>query len=336
MMNQPMVDIIIPTYKPQKRLLKVIEALEQQSYPVNRIIIMNTEEKYWNTFLYGEKLLKTRRNIEVYHLSKMEFDHGGTRKKAVLRSDAEYFICMTDDAMPADECLVEELLRPMLEGKAEFSYARQLPNEDCGIIERFTRDFNYPAESVIKTKDDLERLQIKTYFFSNVCAAYTRSIYDQLGGFEEYAIFNEDMYFAALAIGAGYRICYAADAKVYHSHNYKNTMQFKRNFDNGVSQAMKPEIFGNISSTGEGKKLVKLTMEYLKEQKKRRYIPKLILSSAYKYIGYKLGINYKRLSQNIVLKCTLNREFWMRQSIRDATQNIDPYSGYGISAEERK
>lgn len=335
-MQKPSVDIIILTYKPQKRLMKVIDLLGNQSYPVNQIIIMNTEEKYWNTFLYGEKILKAQENIVVHHLSKMEFDHGDTRRRAVKRSNADFFICMTDDAIPADENLVAELLKPLLEKKAEFSYARQLPNEDCGVIETFTRGFNYPEESCIKSKEDLERLQIKTYFFSNVCAAYTRNIYDELGGFDDCAIFNEDMFIAARAIKAGYCIAYAADAKVYHSHNYKNSMQFHRNFDLGVSQAMHPEIFENISSTGEGKKLVKITIQYLKEQKKKRYIPKLIVSSAYKYIGYKLGINYKRLPQNIVLRCTLNKEFWMRQSIRTATQNIDPYSGYGMSADERK
>ena len=313
-MQKPTVDVIILTYKPQKRLIKVIELLENQTLPVNRIIIANTEEKYWNTFLYGEKLLKVRENVEVHHLSKMEFDHGKTRKMTVKRSKADYFICMTDDALPADEKLVEELLKPLVEKRAEFSYARQLPNEDCAVIERFTREFNYPAESCIKSKEDLERLQIKTYFFSNVCAAYTRSVYDTLGGFSDHAIFNEDMYLAATAILSGYKIAYAADAKVYHSHNYTNRMQFHRNFDNGVSQAMRPELFENISSTGEGKKMVKLTMKYLKEQKKIHLIPKLIVSSGFKYLGFRLGKNYKKLPYNLVLKCTMNKEFWLNGS----------------------
>ena len=335
-MQKPTVDIIILTYKPQKRLAQVIELLENQSYPVNKIIIMNTEEKYWNTFLHGEKILKVWDNVEVHHLSKMEFDHGATRKAAVKRSKADYFICMTDDAIPADECLVEELLKPLTAKEAEFSYARQLPNEDCFVIERFTRDFNYPAESCIKSKDDLERLQIKTYFFSNVCAAYTRKIYDELGGFADCAIFNEDMYLAASAIREGFRIAYVAEAKVYHSHNYKNKMQFHRNFDNGVSQAMRPDLFADISSTGEGKKMVKLTIQYLKEQKKRYLIPKLIIASGFKYIGFKLGTNYKRLPQNFVLKCTMNKGFWMRQSILTAAKNIDPNRGCGMSPNERK
>ena len=335
-MQRNTVDVIILTYKPQKRLLKVIDLLEKQTMPINRIIIMNTEEKYWNTFLYGEKLLKVRDNVEVHHLSKMEFDHGGTRKLAVKRSGADYFICMTDDAVPADEKLVEELLKPLIEKKAEFSYARQLPNEDCRVIERFTREFNYTAESCIKSKEDLERLQIKTYFFSNVCAAYTRSVYDALGGFADNAIFNEDMYLAAAAIKAGYRIAYAAEAKVFHSHNYNNRMQFRRNFDNGVSQALRPDIFEDISSTGEGIKMVKLTIKYLQEQGKWYLIPKLIVSSGFKYIGFKLGINYKKLPQNFVMKCTLNREFWMRLSILTATRNIDPNRGCGMSPDERK
>jgi len=229
-----------------------------------------------------------------------------------------------------------ELLKPLLENKAEFSYARQLPNEDCNVIERFTRSFNYPEESCIKSKDDLERLQIKTYFFSNVCAAYKRDTYDALGGFTDGAIFNEDMYLAAAAVHGGYRIAYCADAKVFHSHNYSNVMQLKRNFDNGVSQAMRPDLFEHISSTGEGKKMVKQTMEYLKEQKKAHLIPKLIVSSGFKYIGFKLGINYKKLPHRFVLKCTLNKEFWMKQSIRTAAEKIDPHRGYGMSEDERK
>jgi len=335
-MQNATVDVILLTYKPKKCLMEVIDLLEKQSYGVNKIIIMNTEEKYWNTFLYGEKLLKVYDNVEVHHLSKMEFDHGFTRKMAVKRSKSDYFICMTDDAIPADEQLVERLLAPLLEKKAEFSYARQLPKEDCGVIERFTRDFNYPEEGCIKSKDDLERLQIKTYFFSNVCAAYTRSVYEELGGFADCAIFNEDMYLAAAAIQAGYRIAYAADAKVYHSHNYSNKMQFKRNFDNGVSQALRPDVFAEISSTGEGKKMVKLTIQYLKQQKKQHLIPKLIISSGCKYLGYKMGICYSKLPHNLVLKCTMNREFWMRQSILTATKNIDPNRGCGMSPDERK
>ena len=47
------VDIIIPVYKPDARFLTLLEKIGQQSVPVNRIIIMNTEQKYFDRLTYG-------------------------------------------------------------------------------------------------------------------------------------------------------------------------------------------------------------------------------------------------------------------------------------------
>ncbi len=64
-------------------------------------------------------------------------------------------------------------------------------------VEAYTRIFNYPKESRIKSKEDLPKLGIKTFFCSNVCAAYRKSEYNALGGFPLHTIFNEDMIFAS-------------------------------------------------------------------------------------------------------------------------------------------
>ena len=335
MSNQPTVDVIIPTYKPNERFLKLIEGLEKQTYPINRIIIMNTEERYFSGMLYGHQF-EIEHNVSVTHISKMEFDHGHTRREGVSKSKADYFICMTDDAMPKNAHLVENLLKPLIAGKAEFAYARQLPRENAGIIESYTRHFNYPKEGRIKSKKDLQAMGIKTYFFSNVCAAYRRDLYDELGGFVEYTLFNEDMIFAAKAIAKGYRIAYVPDAEVIHSHHYTNKEQFRRNFDNGVSQAEHPEIFDAVPPTTEGKKLVKRTIAFLKSKKKYHLIPGFLITCAYKYFGFKYGKNYKKLSEKRILKYTTNREYWMKKNIRNATAGINPYSGYGMSPEERR
>lgn len=334
-MNKPTVDVIIPTYKPNKNFVELVERLEKQTYPVNRIIIMNTEERYFAALSYGRQF-DTTHNVSVTHLSKMEFDHGHTRREGVKKSKADLFVFMTDDAMPKNNRLIENLIAPILADRAEFAYARQLPRENAGMIEGFTRHFNYPKESKIKSAGDLQHLGIKTYFFSNVCAAYRRDLYEELGGFVEYTLFNEDMLFAAKAIRAGYRIAYVAEAEVVHSHNYSNMEQFHRNFDLGVSQAEHPEVFGTVSSTGEGKKLVKKTISYLKSRKKYLKIPGFLVTCAYKLAGYKLGKNYRKLPENWVMKFTTNREYWLKKNLRGATSSIDPYSGYGISKEERK
>ena len=104
------VDVIIPVYKPDRGFLTLVEKLETQSHPVNQIIIMNTEQKYFDRLFYGTVLERTYHNITVKHLSKREFDHGHTRNQGVRLSKADVFLMMTQDAMPADEYLVERLL----------------------------------------------------------------------------------------------------------------------------------------------------------------------------------------------------------------------------------
>ena len=304
------IDVIIPVYKPEAEFLELIEKLEHQSVPVRRILLVNTEQKYWEAFQYDHPRRKRYENIKMWHISRKEFDHGRTRRDAVKRSAAPVFVMMTQDAMPADEFLLERLIAPLADEGVAVSYARQLPRREAGPVERFTREFNYPEESCVKSKEDIPRLGIKAFFCSNVCAAYRREIYDRQGGFPRHAIFNEDMIYAAGCIKAGYKIAYTADAMVIHSHQYTNKEQFRRNFDLGVSQAEHPEIFGSVPPESEGVRLVKKTMQYLRDQGEGRQILPMCVTSIYKFFGYKLGKNYKRLSFRRIMKYTMNKAYW--------------------------
>lgn len=323
------VDVVIPTYKPDKSFLKLIDMLANQSYTINRIIIVNTEEKYFSQLVYGTNFGKKYQNVEVYHHSKREFDHGRTRATAAKRSKADIFVCMTQDAVPKDQFLIEELVKGLEQEGVAVSYARQLPNENCGVVERFTRRFNYPEEAMIKGEKDLPILGIKTYFCSNVCAAYNKDIYEKNGGFIKHTIFNEDMIFAAGIVKAGYQIAYVPSAMVIHSHNYSNKEQFQRNFDLGVSQADHPEIFANVPSGSEGKKLVGLTKTYLKENGYKKLVLSLYVKSGFKLCGYVLGKNYKKIPKAMVVKCSMNKAYWNRNQMINASSKINPASGYG-------
>ena len=103
------VDVIIPVYRPDQTFFRLIERLETQTMPVRRIIVMNTEEKYFTQLIYGTKFLEQHQQVKVCHLSKKEFDHGRTRAQGVTKSDAEIFVMMTQDAMPEDARLIENL-----------------------------------------------------------------------------------------------------------------------------------------------------------------------------------------------------------------------------------
>ena len=327
------IDVIIPVYRPGEDLVALLNRLYAQTVEIHKIILVETLDKEEKTSMEEETsaegaesmesetsaeeaetslllhLQKKYKKIELYSVKKEDFDHGMTRRMAVEKSDADIFVMMTQDALPADRKLIEKLTAPLM-GDIAVSYARQLPRKNCRAIERFTRRFNYPEESLLKGKENLQVLGIKTYFCSDVCAAYRREIYEKLGGFVEKAIFNEDMLFAAKAVEAGYKIMYAAEARVLHSHNYSISQQFRRNFDLGVSQAEHPEVFKKVPSEKEGGRMVKKTTEYLFTTGKVFLIPYFYLQGMGKYAGYFLGKHYKMLPAKTIKKCTANEAYW--------------------------
>lgn len=299
------VDVLIPVYRPDGKLTELLKRLKMQNYPIHRVILMNTEERHFPAELTG-----IWDRVEVYHLAKEEFDHGGTRDRGVRMSTADLVVCMTQDAMPADETLIEELVKPFDDPEVWAAYARQLPNEDCREVEKYTRRFNYPEQSMVKTKEDLDRLGIKTFFCSNVCAAWRREKYLELGGFVKHTIFNEDMILAGTMIKQGGKIAYCAKAKVIHSHNYSAFQQFHRNFDLAVSQTMYPEVFGGIRSESEGIKLVKKSLSYCIKIGKPWLMIQVVTQSAGKLLGYKMGQRYRSLPMWLILRCTMSPSFW--------------------------
>ncbi|BBF44019.1 O antigen biosynthesis rhamnosyltransferase rfbN [Lachnospiraceae bacterium KM106-2] len=307
------IDLIIPTYKPDAVFDKLMERMKEQTVKPNRIIIMNTEKEYFDEAKYSDM-----DNVEVIHITKAQFDHGGTRNYGASLSDADYIMLMTQDAVPADQYLVENMLKAFEHENVAAVYGRQLARKNAGIIEKYTRTFNYPAEDMIKSAKDLERLGIKTFFCSNVCAAYKKSVYDEIGGFVTKTIFNEDMILASHVIDLGYSIYYASDAKVIHSHTYTYREQLRRNFDLAVSHKQYHEIFGRVKSESEGIKYVKKTVKYLAGKKKYLTIIDFVMDSGFKFMGYKLGLRYDKLPKWLVLKLSMQPSYWMKKEKQEA------------------
>lgn len=307
LLDEYSVDVFIPTYRSDDKLNKLLTMLYRQTVKPNRVFILHTEE-----YPGQEQPLPDIEdsNITVVPIEKASFDHGGTRKYGASLSKADIIMFMTQDAVPSDEYLIENLLAPYDDPWVAASYARQLPDEKADLLERYVRSFNYPKTSMVKSMEDLDTLGIKTFFCSDVCATYRNLVYKKMGGFVDKTIFNEDMIMAAAMIRADFRVAYVAEAKVVHFHNYSYLQQFTRNFDLGVSHNQFVEVFHGVKSESEGIKLVKHALKYLMKKKKYHMIPDLILSSGFKYLGYQLGLRYDILPKNWVIRCSMNKSYW--------------------------
>ena len=342
--GERIIDAVIPSFYPDEKLIRLLSGLETQSVPLRTIRLINTEAAGLEKLITDE-WFAAHPLVQVTHIKKEEFDHGGTRNLGMeLSEGADFVLFMTQDAVPAGDHLVAALLRPFLSedgtggtsasngaeagnsgtetatgntaaGRVAVSYARQLPAENATAAEKFSRAFNYPAQGRIKSAKDTGELGIKTFFCSNVCAMYRRDIFMEVGPFPSPVIFNEDMVYAGHAVQAGCRIAYAADAEVIHSHNYSAVQQFHRNFDLGVSQAEYPEIFASVSSEGEGAQYAKRAVGYLWKEG-RGEIPGFLFTCGMRLLGYRLGKNYRKLSPKKIARYTMNPGYW--EKVRDS------------------
>ncbi|MCR5734400.1 MAG: glycosyltransferase [Lachnospiraceae bacterium] len=306
----PKTDVCIPVYRPGEKYERLLYMLSKQTVSVSSVICMYTKEN--DDDHYADRNIDSHSlDIRVFELDKKDFDHGKTRNEAAKRSDADIMVFMTDDAVPADERLIENLIKGLsFDEKAAICYARQLPSETSSLAECFSRGFNYGDERRVKTEEDIKTLGIKAFFCSNVCAAYKKDVFESLGGFVDHTIFNEDMIYARKVLKNGYSIVYEPDAAVVHSHDYKNIEQLRRNFDLAISQKLHPEAFSGISSESEGLRYIKAAASYMRNRKKSYLMVPFMITSVYKYAGYRLGKNYDRLPKGLVDRLTMNRTFF--------------------------
>lgn len=309
-----MVDVIIPVYHPDEKLERLIDKLNIQTVKPEHVFFMQTLTGNEQEDTRVREILERAERAVITEVEKKDFDHGGTRNQGAAMSKTEFMLFMTQDAVPEREDLIEQLLHAMEDKKVGTAYGRQLPDDKVGVIEHYTRQFNYPDVSSKKSKEDLPRLGIKTYFCSNVCAMYRKSVYEEMGGFVLHTIFNEDMIMAAHVIEAGCEIAYVAEAEVVHAHKYTYRQQFTRNFDLAVSQRQYRDIFDGVKSESEGIKLVKDTMKYLFSHGKWYLVPDLIFQSGFKFLGYRMGKKYDRLPMWLVRKCSMNKAYWRKEN----------------------
>lgn len=248
-----LISVIIPTLNAEELIKPLLDNLHSQSVNVDEIIVVDSESTDKTV-----EICKSYPKVKVIPILRKDFDHGKTRDMALKQSKGDIVIFMTHDAAPANKDFIKNLVNYLnSDDKLAVVSGRQLARADATEYERIIREFNYPAKSNIRSKKDIPKYGIKTFYCTDVCAAYRRSAYFDVGGFDYPLKTNEDMFFAARAIYKGYKAGYAADAMVFHSHNFTLKQQYKRNYIIGYEIENHKDLLGNISANSEGFKMIK-------------------------------------------------------------------------------
>ena len=298
--------LCVPTCNAGNQWKDWIAAYQSQSLKADKVIVIDSSSSD-NTVKLAEKA-----GFSVYSIPQSIFNHGRSRNQAVEfgKSFTDVVVFMTQDAILASPDSLANLLAPFVDSKVAAVCGRQLPHHNATLLAAHARYFNYPSESKVKSKEDIFALGIKAAFMSNSFAAYRLSVFEELGGFPDNTILAEDMYLTAKMILSGYKVAYCAEATVFHSHNYTLKQEFQRYFDTGVFQQEQQWIqqkFGRAAS--EGKRFVLSELKFL-SIKSPHLIPKAILSTCVKWLGFKLGYYYYRLPYKWCKALSMHKGYW--------------------------
>ena len=297
--------VIIPIYRPDDKFLCLLQMIKKQSFPNLPVLLIDSGKG----IPYVDEIKGM--NVQVRTIDSRDFNHGGTRQWGIeLCPEANVYVFLTQDAIPADEYAIENLVAAFDDKFVGCAYGRQIAHEQSGVFGKIARAFNYPSESYVYSLEERKKRGIKTAFLSNSFAAYRKEAMQEVRGFPTNTILSEDMYVAAKMLLHQWRVAYVAQAVVYHSHDYTIAQEFSRYFDIGVFHAREAWIqreFGKAE--GEGKRFVIEEIRYVIRHSPMR-LWEIPLRDGLKYLGYCLGLKERQFPNMWKRKLSMFPKYW--------------------------
>lgn len=276
------IEIICPLYNAERYLETLNKAINsQKKVEIKKVSYVLTKSKD-NT----EQLLN-KLNLDYTSIEPKDFSHSLTRENIAMKSKADILVFITQDIEIRNEDWLEKLVMPIINSEAEASFSRQLTKYDN--LEKYTRERNYPDESYIVSKDDIEEMGLRTFFFSDAASAIKTEIYKKLNGYDGRKMpTNEDMYIAYKLINNGYKIKYCADSVVYHSHKFKLKELYKRYYDTGVFFNQN-KYLDNYGTNKAGGGLAVYILKRAIQERKIKVLMEFFPNMLVRYVGMKIG-----------------------------------------------
>jgi len=245
------------------------------------------EELIKETIINPEKVTTSTPKITYTKISKKDFSHSQVRENAAKESNADIIVFITQDVVIENNDWLYKLVISIITGEAQATYSRQLTK--FNNIEKYTRESNYPSNSFIRTKYDISKYGLKTFFFSDASSAISAKVFKELNYYDGNNLtISEDMYIAYKLIMNGYKIKYCADSVVYHSHNFTLKELYERYKLTGMffKEYNYIDKFGtNYSGSGLAKYILKRAIQDKNFKVLFRFVPDMTA----RFLGMKIG-----------------------------------------------
>lgn len=179
----------------------------------------------------------------LHKIDRRSFSHSRTRNLGASLAEGKFIVFLTQDALPADNCWLSELLRPFEQiPHLAASYSRQVPAPEANPLEERDIFLGAPPADEIRSCDMNDPIRKADYLreiwriirFSNISACYRGDLLRE-NPFDERLPMVEDQEWAKRLLEKGYRIFYASKSVVRHSHDFGVRKTFERFYAYGVS-----------------------------------------------------------------------------------------------------
>jgi glycosyltransferase involved in cell wall biosynthesis len=229
----PRVSIVIPTLNAGETLEDVLAAIRSQdcdrSWELIAIDSGSTDRTLDRLARHGVRVLRAPPGL---------FNHGATRNAALAAARGEFAVLLVQDAVPASRRWLQALLQPLIsDPTVAGSFARQEPAPDASAVTTYYLSRWVAAGAAPRTIGPLTRGQFDrmspadrhtTCAFDNVCSCVRLSVWRR-HPFATTPI-AEDLEWGRDVLLAGYRLTYAADAVVRHSHERSVAYELQRTY----------------------------------------------------------------------------------------------------------
>ncbi len=274
------IDIICPLYNASKYIDSLHKSLlKQEKVNINNIRYTLTKSKD-DTEQY---LIDN--NIKYRKIDK--FSHSLTREEEAFASTSDIIVFITQDVVIEDKLWLYNLVKDIGKDDIAATYSRQISKYNN--IEKYTREFNYPDKDIIKSKEDIKTLGLKTFFFSDAASAISTKVFKELNGYDNKDLpISEDMYIAYKIVQSNKKIKYCSKSVVYHSHNFTLKEIYDRYKLTGKFFKQNSYL-DQYGTTGSGASLAKYILKRIFQDKKYSLLFRYPFDMAARLIGMKVG-----------------------------------------------